>query len=108
MTDLALHATKVTAQDIARSMASLVVLGHHLWLNLTEIKEVDKTLFLDSLVSTFGLFGPAINGFTEAVQHFLPKRSSSAAASSHPRPAPTQQPAKPVPSTAQPTPQPEP
>ncbi len=37
-TDLALRATKTTAQAIGRSMASLVVLEHHLWLTLTEIK----------------------------------------------------------------------
>ncbi len=34
-TDLALRATKMTAQAIGRSMASLVVLERHLWLNLT-------------------------------------------------------------------------
>ncbi len=37
-TDLALRATKTTAQAIGRSMASLVVLERHLWLTLTEIK----------------------------------------------------------------------
>lgn len=47
------------------SMASLVVLESHLWLNLTELKEVDKTLFLDSLVTPTGLFEPAVNGFAE-------------------------------------------
>ncbi|MGL5828138.1 MAG: hypothetical protein ACRC0L_01055 [Angustibacter sp.] len=47
-TDLALRATKATAQAIGRSMASLVVLEHHLWLNLTEIKEADKVAFLDA------------------------------------------------------------
>ncbi len=36
-TDLALRATKTTAQAIGRSMASLVVLERHLWLTLTEI-----------------------------------------------------------------------
>lgn len=35
--DLALSATKTTAQAIACVMASLVVLESHLWLNLTEI-----------------------------------------------------------------------
>ncbi len=37
-TDLALRATKTTAQAIGGSMASLVVLERHLWLTLTEIK----------------------------------------------------------------------
>lgn len=42
-TDLALHATKTMAQAIGRSMASLVVLERHLWLNLTAIEDADKT-----------------------------------------------------------------
>ncbi len=54
-TDLALHATKMTAQAIGRSMPSLVVLERHLWLNLTEMKNADKVPFLDSLVSPTGL-----------------------------------------------------
>ncbi len=44
-------------------MASLVVLEHHLWLNLTEMKYADKVPFLDSPVSPTGLFGPAVEGF---------------------------------------------
>lgn len=90
----------------------------HLWLTLTEIEDVDKVPFLDSPVSPTGLFGPAVEGFTEcftaaqkssqAMRHFLPKRSNSAAASSRPKPAPTQQPANPAPSAAQPAPKPEP
>ncbi|ROL55046.1 hypothetical protein DPX16_20307 [Anabarilius grahami] len=109
-TDLALRATKATAQAIGRSMASLVVLERHLWLNLTEIKDLDKMAFLDVPVSPSGLFGPAVDGFTErftaaqktsqAMRHFLPKRSSSASAVSRPRPAPAQQ-NKPATSTAQ-------
>ncbi len=59
-TDLALHATKTTAQVIGRSMGSLVVLKHHLWLTLTEIKDMDEAPFLDSPVSPTGLFGPPI------------------------------------------------
>ncbi|ROI48126.1 hypothetical protein DPX16_0815 [Anabarilius grahami] len=50
-TDLALRATKATAQAIGHSMASLVVLERHLWLNLTEIKDLDKTAFLEAPVS---------------------------------------------------------
>ncbi|MGL5320809.1 MAG: hypothetical protein ACRDAK_08360, partial [Aeromonas veronii] len=46
-------------------MASLVVLERHLWLNLTEIKDQDKMAFLDAPVSPSGLFGPAVEGFTE-------------------------------------------
>ncbi len=66
-----------------RSMASLVVFERHLWLNLTEM-DADKVLFLDSPVSPTSLFGPAV----VALRHFLPKQSSSAAATSRPKIAP--------------------
>ncbi len=64
-TDLALRATKSTAQAIGRSVASLVVLERHLWLTLTEIKDADKVSFLDAPISPSGLFGPAVEGFAE-------------------------------------------
>ncbi len=109
-TDLALRATKTTAQAIGRSMASLVVLERHLWLTLTEIKDA----FLDAPISPSGFFGPAVEGFAErfteaqkasqAMRHFLPKRSSPAAAQSRPKTAPTQQPAKPAPAVSAPQP----
>ncbi len=113
-TDLALRATKTTAQAIGRSMASLVVLGRHLWLTLTEIKDADRVSFLDAPISPSGLFGPAVKGFAErfteaqkasqAMRHFLPKRSSPAAAQSRPRTVLTQQPAKPAPAVFAPQP----
>ncbi len=113
-TDLALRATKTTAQAIGRSMASLVVLERHLWLTLTEIKDADRVSFLDAPISPSGLFGPAVKGFAErfteaqkasqAMRHFLPKRSSPAAAQSRPRTAPTQQSAKPAPAVYAPQP----
>ncbi len=62
-TDLALRATKTTAQAIGRSMASLVVLERHLWLTLAEIKDADRVSFLDAPISPSGLFGPAVKGF---------------------------------------------
>ncbi len=98
VTHLALRATKATAQAIGHSMSSLMVLEHHLWLTMTEMKEVDKVPFLDAPVSSGSLFGPAVEGFakcfteaqksSQAMRHFLPKRTSSSAASSRPRPAP--------------------
>ena len=110
--DLALRATKATAQAIGKSMASLVVLERHLWLNLTEIKETDKTRFLDAPVSSSGLFSLAVKGFSErfteaqkasqAMRHFLPKRSSSA--SSKTKPASSPHPAKPAKQVSQPRP----
>ncbi len=111
VTNLALHATKTTAQAVGRSMASLVVLERHLWLTPMEIKNADKVPFLDSPDSLTGLFGPVVEGFAErftatqkssqAMRHFLPKRSSLTAPSSRPKMAPTQQPAKPAPPAAQ-------
>ncbi len=69
-TDLALRATKMTAQAIGRSMASLVVLKRHLWLKLTWM----KVIFLNSPVSPTGLFGPAVEGFAE---RFIAAQKSS-------------------------------
>ncbi len=99
MTVLALHATKATAQTIGRSMSSLIVLEHYLCLTMMEMKEVNKVPFLDALVLSGNLYGPAVESFAEcftkaqklsqALRHFLPKRTSSSAASSRPRPAPT-------------------
>lgn len=64
-TDLALRATKMTAQATGRSMPSLVVPERHLWLNLMDIKDADKVPLLDSPVSPTVLFGPAVEGFAE-------------------------------------------
>lgn len=113
-TDLALRATKTTAQAIGRSVASLVVLECHLWLNLTEIKNADRTAFLDSPVSPTGLFGPTVDSLVErftaaqkssqTMHHFQPKHSSS----SRHKALPTQQPAKSAPLPARPQSKPEP
>ena len=62
-TDLSLRATKQTARAIGRSMASLVTAERHLWLNLTGIKDKDRTFLLDAPVSPSGLFGDAKNEF---------------------------------------------
>lgn len=47
-THLALQATKATAQAVGKTMANLVVLERHLWMDLTEIKDAEKMAFLDS------------------------------------------------------------
>ncbi|ROL46224.1 Tripartite motif-containing protein 16 [Anabarilius grahami] len=57
------HATKTTAQAIGRSM----LLERHLWIILMEIKDSDKTIFLDSPISPTGLFGPTVDGFAERI-----------------------------------------
>ncbi len=72
-TDLALRATKVTAQSLGRAMSTLVVQERHLWLCLADMKEQEKVQFLNAPVSQTGLFGdagrelcPAVLGSTEA------------------------------------------
>ncbi len=61
---------------------------------MMEMKEADKASFLDALISSGSLFGPAVEGFAErfteaqkssqAMRHFLPKRTSASSASSRP------------------------
>ncbi|KAL0151993.1 hypothetical protein M9458_052711, partial [Cirrhinus mrigala] len=46
-TDLALRATKNTAQGIGRCMGSLIMLQRHLWLMLTDMRELEKVQRLD-------------------------------------------------------------
>ncbi len=100
-TDLALRATKVTAQALGQTMSTLVVQERHLWLTLTDTRESDKHRFLDSPISQVGLFGEAVEDFaqqfsaaqkqTEAFHHILPRRS---AAVSTPPPAAAPSPAR--------------
>ncbi len=59
-TDLALRATKVTAQSLGRAMFTLVVQERHLWLCLADMKEQEKVQFLNAPVSQTGLFGDAV------------------------------------------------
>ncbi len=105
---------KTTAKAIGRLMSSLIVLECHLWLTIMEMKEAVKVPFLDTPVSSGSLFGPAVEGFAEcyteaqktsqAMRHFLPKCTSSSSATSRPRPAPTQQTAKPMSTALEPRP----
>ncbi len=77
VTDLALRATKVTARSLGKAMSTMVVQELHLWLNLAEMKDVDKARFLDG--PSPRLFGNTVEGFaqqfsavqkqTEAIQH---------------------------------------
>ncbi len=98
-TDFALRATKVTARSLGKAMSTMVVQERHLWLNLAEMKDVDKARFLDAPISQGGLFGDTVEGFaqqfsavqqqTEAIQHILPRRDapSTAAPGARPRSA---------------------
>ena len=82
-TDLALHATKVTARSVGRAMSTMVVQERHLWLCLADMRESDKLRLLNSPVSQTGLFGGAVENFaqqfsavqkqTEAIRHILPR-----------------------------------
>jgi hypothetical protein len=75
-TDLALRATKHTARAVGRSMAGSVAAERHLWLNLTEIRDKDKSFLLDAPISHSGLFGEAVN---TVVEKFRAAKSQSAA-----------------------------
>ena len=93
-TDLALRATKSTAQAIGRTMASLTVTERHLWLTLSDMADSERAAFLDAPLSPAGLFGSSVKDLAErfaevqkasqAMKHFLPKRSSSAAGRAKP------------------------
>ncbi len=65
-TDLALRATKVTAQSLGRTISPLVVQEHHLWLCLTDMEQ-EKVQLLNAPVSRECLFGYAVESFA---QHF--------------------------------------
>ncbi len=95
-TDFALRVTKVTARSLGKAMSTMVVQERHLWLNLAEMKDVDKARFLDAPISQGGLFGDTVEGFaqqfsavqqqTEAIQHILPRRDAPSTAAPGARP----------------------
>ncbi len=95
-TGFALRATKVTARSLGKEMSTMVVQERHLWLNLAEMKDVDKARFLDAHISQGGLFGDTVEGFTqqfsavqqqtEAIQHILPRRDAPSTAAPGARP----------------------
>ncbi len=95
-TDFALRATKVTARSLGKAMSTMVVQERHLWLNLAEMKDVDKARFLGAPISQGGLFGDTVEGFaqqfsavqqqTEAIQHILPWRDAPSTAAPGARP----------------------
>ncbi len=103
-TDLALRATKHTEWVVGRSMAGLVRAERHLWLNLMEIKEKEKTFLLDAPISGSGLFGDAVNAVVDkfratktqsaAFNQFMPQhvREPASASSSRERPGPSKEP----------------
>ncbi len=82
-TDFTHRTTKVTARSLGKAMSTMVVQERHLWLNLVEMKDVDKAHFLDAPIFQAGLFGDTVEGFaqlfsavqqqTEAIQHTCPR-----------------------------------
>ncbi len=84
-TDLALRATKATAQAIGHSMSSLIVLEHHLKLT----KKFPSSTLWSRQAACLDQVWRALLKSSQAIRHFLPKRTSSSSASSHPRPTPT-------------------
>ncbi|KAL0163655.1 hypothetical protein M9458_039408, partial [Cirrhinus mrigala] len=91
-TDLALRATKQTASAIGRSMAAMVVMERHLWVNLADIGSKEKGFLLDAPVSPSELFGTSVE---MVVEKFKEARACSAAFKSfiprRPRSQPEQQ-----------------
>ncbi len=114
VTDLALRATKVTAQSLGHAMSTLVVQEHHLWLCLTDMKEQEKVQFLNAPVSQTGLFGDAVescaqqfsaaNKQTEAIKHIMRRRKPAAASTLAAAPQPARRRGRPPVATPAPTP----
>ncbi len=78
-TDLALRATKVTARSLGKAMSTMVVQERHLWLNLAEMKDVDKARFLDAPISQAGLFATLSRALPSSSRQCRsrPRRSST-------------------------------
>ncbi len=62
VTNLDLHASKVTARSLGQTMCTQ---ERHLWLNLADKRESDKHCFLDSPISKAGLFGDAVESLAQ-------------------------------------------
>ncbi len=86
-TDLALRATKQAATAMGRSVAAMVVMQRHLWVNLADIGRKEKGFLLDAPVSPSELFGTSVETVVEkfkeakarsaAFKSFIPRRSRS-------------------------------
>ncbi len=65
--DLRLMQELRSATDFAlgKAISILGVQEHHLWLNLAEIKDVDKAHFLNAPISQAGLFGDTVESFAQ-------------------------------------------
>ncbi len=116
--DLALRVAKVTARVVGRAMSTLVVQERHLWLFLADMRDTDKVRFLNSPVSQTGLFGDAVENFTqqfsavqkqsEAISHILPRRSAIASTLPPAAPQPARRRGRPPATAPAPAPQQQP
>lgn len=65
VTIFALRETTFTLWALSQAMSTIVVQECHLWLNLAEMREVDKVCFLNAPISQVGLFGDSVNDFAQ-------------------------------------------
>ncbi len=79
VTDFALRATKVTARSLGKAMSTMVVQERHLWLNLAEMKDVDKARFLDAPISQEGCSATPSRASPSSSRRYSskPRRSST-------------------------------
>ncbi len=75
-TDLALRATKQAATAMGRSMAAMVVMDRHLWVNLADLERKEKGFLLNAPISPSELFGTSVE---TVVEKFREARAHSAA-----------------------------
>ncbi len=109
---------KITARAVGRAMSTLVVQERHLWLCLADMRDTDKVRFLNSPVSQTGLFGDTVEKFaqqfsavqkqSEAISHFLPRRSAVASTLPLAVPQPARRRGRPLATAPAPAPQQQP
>ncbi|CAM4673041.1 unnamed protein product [Leuciscus chuanchicus] len=87
-TDCTLQGINVVACGVVLANSTLGDQERHLLLNLADMRETNKSRFLDSPISQVGLFGNTVENFAqqfsatqkqmEAIQHILPRRPAAA------------------------------
>lgn len=81
MTDFTLRVTEVIVLALSQAVSTMVAQECHFWLNIAEMRDSDKVLFLDSPISQGGLYSDTVEGFAlqvlAAIKHILPQHDSS-------------------------------
>ncbi len=67
-TDLALRATKQASTAMGRSMAAMVVMERHLWVNLADMGKKEKGFLFNAPVSHSKLFGTSVEMMVEKIR----------------------------------------